>query len=91
MAIGDTTRTEQGGSLPRLSLNRVQKKIQVAGTSLGGWESSRQPVIPPAPLTGDVGRGCGDASRALLFYTEIQCIPGLRPTSRPTLLRVFLS
>jgi hypothetical protein len=27
----------------------------------------RQPVIPPAPLTGDVGRGCGDASRAQLF------------------------
>jgi hypothetical protein len=22
---------------------------------------------PPAPLTGDVGRGCGDASRALLY------------------------
>ena len=40
---------------------------------IGGWNdsgacaSSRQPVIPPAPLTGDVGRGCGDASRALLF------------------------
>lgn len=29
--------------------------------------SSRQPVFPPAPLTGDVGRGCGDASRALLL------------------------
>ena len=29
--------------------------------------SSWQPVFPPAPLTGDVGRGCGDASRALLL------------------------
>jgi hypothetical protein len=35
---------------------------------MGGSESFRQPVIPPAPLTGDVGRGCGDASRALLFF-----------------------
>jgi hypothetical protein len=41
----------------------------------GGWNdlwvcaSYRQPVIPPAPLTGDAGRGCGDASRApLSFY-----------------------
>jgi hypothetical protein len=24
-------------------------------------------LFPPAPLTGAVGRGCGDASRALLF------------------------
>jgi hypothetical protein len=34
------------------------------------WGTARhtaEPVIPPAPLTGDVGRGCGDASRALLF------------------------
>src|SRR3954451_22110139 len=37
------------------------------GTKLGCSESSWQPVIPPAPLTGDVGRDCGDASRALLF------------------------
>jgi hypothetical protein len=25
---------------------------------------------PPAPLTGDVGRDCGDASRALLFVSS---------------------
>jgi hypothetical protein len=31
---------------------------------------SRQPVIPPAPLTGDVGRGCGDASCALLSFSS---------------------
>jgi hypothetical protein len=40
-------------------------------------ESSLQPVIPPAPLTGDAGRGCGDASRApLSFY-----VPGLKQLS----------
>jgi hypothetical protein len=33
----------------------------------------REPVIPPAPLTGDVGRGCGDASRALLFLQKSKC------------------
>ena len=46
-----------------------------------------QPVIPPAPLTGDVGRDCGDASRALLFsgkYT-LNCL--YRPTIRPNLER----
>src|SRR5215212_668468 len=40
------------------------------GTTQGGLESFRQPVIPPAPLTGDVGRDCGDASRALLLAAE---------------------
>jgi len=34
-----------------------------------------QPVVPPAPLTGDVGRGCGDASRALLFDWNLDEIP----------------
>jgi hypothetical protein len=33
-------------------------------------------LSPPAPLTGDVGRGCGDASRALLFsFSLIRLIP----------------
>src|ERR1700674_6039642 len=49
------------------SLNRVQKLFVGGGTTPGACASFRQPVIPPAPLTGDVGRGCGDASRALLF------------------------
>jgi hypothetical protein len=43
-----------------------------------------QPVIPPAPLTGDVGRDCGDASRALLFCREFEEIACFRPTNRPT-------
>jgi hypothetical protein len=41
------------------------------GNDSRGPESSRQPVIPPAPLTGDVGRDRGDAGRALLFYSVI--------------------
>ena len=54
--------------------------------------SFRQSVIPPAPLTGDVGRGCGDASRALLFCTGFRVIDsGHRnddaPTIPPTLRR----
>jgi hypothetical protein len=44
-----------------------EKNIRTAGTTPGAFASFWQPVIPPAPLTGDVGRGCGDAIRALLF------------------------
>src|ERR1700738_1000853 len=70
---------EPAGFSGRLSLNRVQKYLEGAGTSPGVWESSRQPVIPPAPLTGDVGRGCGDASRALLFCPKCK-VRAARPT-----------
>jgi len=38
----------------------------------GAQESSRQPVIPPAPLTGYRGRDRGDAGRALLFCSSLQ-------------------
>jgi hypothetical protein len=72
MAISDTTRAEQPGSGRGLSLNRVQKNIREAGTTHGARASFWQPVIPPAPLTGDVGRGCGDASRALLFFQKYE-------------------
>lgn len=48
-------------------LTVCKKYLRPPGTSSGVSESSPQPVIPPAPLTGDVGRDCGDASRALLF------------------------
>src|SRR5260370_35035070 len=63
----NTTRANGSGSQHPVSLNRVRKNIAKAGTTSGGCESSRQPVIPPAPLTGDVGRDRGDAGRALLF------------------------
>jgi hypothetical protein len=43
------------------------KKLAARWNDLLICASSTQPVIPPAPLTGDAGRGCGDASRALLF------------------------
>jgi hypothetical protein len=48
-------------------VKKYRKKISGNRNDSGAWESSRQPVIPPAPLTGDVGRDCGDASRALLL------------------------
>ena len=68
MAITDTTRGNLRGSQGSYHLTVCKKNFGAAGTSPGGFESSRQPVIPPAPLTGDVGRGCGDASRALLLF-----------------------
>jgi hypothetical protein len=42
-------------------------------------------VIPaagysPAPLTGDVGRGCGDASRALLLFKKAKTSYESRPS-----------
>jgi hypothetical protein len=39
---------------------------------------------PPAPLTGDAGRGCGDASCAPNFSAEIKTNFSFRPTNRPT-------
>jgi hypothetical protein len=67
MAITNPTRTTPFRSGRWSSLNRVRKNLTDAGTIPGACESSRQPVIPPAPLTGDVGRDRGDAGRALLF------------------------
>ena len=54
-------------------LTVYEKNSLAAGTTPGAQASSRQPVIPPAPLAGDVGRGCGDASRALLFSRYFGC------------------
>ena len=56
-----------------------------------GWNdplacaSFRQPVIPPAPLTGDAGRGCGDASRAPILFAEMQGISTWPPHHPPDL------
>ena len=49
------------------SHNRVRKYFNGAGTTFGAASHLGSRLFPPAPLTGDVGRGCGDASRALLF------------------------
>jgi hypothetical protein len=46
------------------------KKYPANWNDPGARASSQQPVIPPAPLTGDAGRGCGDANRALLFFAK---------------------
>jgi hypothetical protein len=50
----------------------VRNNFGGGGNESRSCESSLQPVIPPAPLTGDVGRDCGDASRALLFLWQKQ-------------------
>ncbi len=65
----------------------VSKIFAGAGTSFGAGESFRQPVIPPAPLTGDVGRDCGDASRALLFWPKSAQITLAAPPSASPLVR----
>jgi len=61
----------------------VCKIFSGPGTTPGDCESSWQPVFPPAPLTGDVGRGCGDAGRALLFSAGIWQVFGSAPPSAP--------
>jgi hypothetical protein len=74
MAIRTQRKQNLHGSVLSRSLNRVRKYFGSAGTRSGASESFRQPVIPPAPLTGDVGRDRGDAGRALLFaeFKELQ-------------------
>src|SRR5437879_2080685 len=51
-------------------LTVYEKNLDSRGTSPGVCESLEEPVIPPAPLTGDVGRDRGDAGRALLFCSS---------------------
>src|ERR1700733_10861464 len=48
-------------------LTVCEKKYRHGGNDSGGLCVIPAAGYPPAPLTGDVGRGCGDASRALLF------------------------
>src|SRR5437764_2107140 len=66
IANGNTTRWNRRGSASQYHLT-VSKNFWTGRNDPGWSESFEQPVIPPAPLTGDVGRDCGDASRALLF------------------------
>jgi len=49
--------------------NQLKYPKKISGEPERLWGLCVIPVagLPPAPLTGDVGRGCGDASRALLF------------------------
>jgi hypothetical protein len=55
----------------RLDREKKSEKSLAARNDPLGRESFRQPVIPPAPLTGDAGRGCGDASRAPNFLLKL--------------------
>src|SRR3979490_1434341 len=61
----------------------ILKKYLGGRNDSGDWESFRQPVIPPAPLTGDVGRDCGDASRALLLFKLPPVYAGPDPLALP--------
>jgi len=68
MAIGDSNVSHGGRVLGRVDHLTVCKKIfNRKGTTLAGKSHLDSRLFPPAPLTGDVGRGCGDASRALLL------------------------
>src|SRR5215475_16158260 len=39
-----------------------EKILNLIGTTFGAASHLGSRLFPPAPLTGDVGRGCGDAS-----------------------------
>jgi hypothetical protein len=68
MAIGDLNVSHGGRVLGRVDHLTVFKKIFARkGTTSAVKSHLDSRLFPPAPLTGDVGRGCGDASRALLF------------------------
>src|SRR4051794_12843493 len=82
MANGNTTRWNLRGSAREYHLT-VSKKIRTGRNDPGPSESFEQPVIPPAPLTGDVGRDCGDASRALLLFKIAMTIDLRTPAKKP--------
>jgi hypothetical protein len=74
------------GQTPEQEGNPEEAKVRTLSPVTFGlprsWDSIQpgrafiwQPVFPPAPLTGDVGCGCGDASRALLFAAISAKIP----------------
>src|SRR3954454_10881415 len=81
IANGNTTRWNRRGSASQYHLT-VSKKFRTGRNDPGWSESSEQPVIPPAPLTGDVGRDCGDASRALLFVFSAQLLAIVKNPAR---------
>jgi hypothetical protein len=86
--------SDQRGRNPKVSKNKPcpAQKVAVKNPkkTRPGWNDPRacasfpQPVIPPAPLTGDAGRGCGDASCAPNF-----CLMVLVP-ERPRRARISL-
>src|SRR5262249_25679886 len=68
VAIGDSNVSHTKRVLGRVDHISVFGNIfNLAGTTRDVARHLCSRLFPPAPLTGDVGRGCGDASRALLF------------------------
>src|SRR6185437_1889027 len=59
--------------------------FEVTGTTFMHRSHLDSRLFPPAPLTGDVGRGCGDASRALLFSADVLGPGTWPPGNRPGL------
>jgi hypothetical protein len=71
LALNQRRRNKKGFVAGAPRSQKTQKKAAPLWNEPLGRASLRQPVIPPAPLTGDAGRGCGDASRAPTFFVEI--------------------
>jgi hypothetical protein len=49
----------------------VKNILPKTGTTFDAASHSGSRLFPPAPLTGDAGRGCGDASCAPLFVRKL--------------------
>jgi hypothetical protein len=68
LAIGESTQAMTAKFLSDTNHLTVRKKFsETTERLLGSARHVNSRLFPPAPLTGDVGRDCGDASRALLF------------------------
>jgi hypothetical protein len=63
------TAAQQRGSGHFVQLT-VSEKFAALGTSFGALRYSGSRSSPLPQSTGDEGRGCGDASRVLLFCLE---------------------
>jgi hypothetical protein len=71
LASINAAETRKVSWLRRHARKNNSKKRRAAGTIFSPPRLIPQPVIPPAPLTGDAGRGCGDASRAPICFISL--------------------
>lgn len=88
MAIGDSNVSHARRVLGWVDhITVFENNFNPAGTTPCAASHFSSRLFPPAPLTGDVGRGCGDASRALLFSAEDRAfsnsVPNIVPTNVP--------
>jgi hypothetical protein len=61
----------RGGRGPQILHHlTVCEKFLTPLERFGGFCVFSRAGYPPAPTTGSMGRGCGDASRALLFFNH---------------------